>query len=76
MLVQILNKRGAKMNLYNLLSKQITQQDLLNYYNATIIYDSLPKGINGFVMNYKNINVILINNNLSYYKKEKQYYTN
>lgn len=33
------------MNLYNLLSKEITQQELLNYYNATIIYDTLPKKI-------------------------------
>ncbi len=34
------------MNLYNLLSKQITQQELLNYYDATIVYDDLPKNIN------------------------------
>lgn len=59
------------MNLYNLLSKQITQQDLLNYYNATIVYDNLPKNINGCVTNYKGINLIIINNNLSYYKKRK-----
>lgn len=59
------------MNLYNLLSKQITQDELLNYYNATIVYDNLPNKINGCVFNYKSINVIIIDGNLSYYKKKK-----
>lgn len=59
------------MNLYNLLSKQITQQELLNYYNATIIYEELPKNINGCITNYRGINLIIINKNLSYYKKKK-----
>lgn len=59
------------MNLYNLLSKQITQQELLNYYNATIIYDELPKNINGCVITYRGYNLIFININLSYYKKRK-----
>lgn len=71
MLVQVLNKGSVNMNLYNLLSKQITQQELLNYYNATIIYDELPKNINGCVTNYKGFNLIIINNKLSYYKKRK-----
>ena len=59
------------MNLYNLLSKEITQQELLNYYNATIVYDNLPNGIDGLIFNYENINTIIINRNLSYYKKKK-----
>lgn len=59
------------MNLYNLLSKEITQQDLLNYYNAVIIYEKLPKLINGCVAFYRDINLIIINNNLSYYMKKK-----
>lgn len=59
------------MNLYNLLSKEITQQELLNYYNATIIYDTLPKSINGCVTNYRGINLIIINDSLSYYYKRK-----
>lgn len=59
------------MNLYNLLSKQITQQELLNYYNATIVYNNLPKNINGCVTNYRGINLIIINDKLSYYKKKK-----
>ena len=59
------------MNLYNLLSKQITQQELLNYYNANITYKEVPKEINGFVFNYKGINNIIINRNLSYYMRKK-----
>lgn len=59
------------MNLNNLLSKEITQQDLLNYYNATIVYDKLPKLINGCVTSYRGIYLIIINNNLSYYMKKK-----
>lgn len=54
-----------------LLKGNITQQDLLNYYNANITYVSLSKGINGFVFNYKGIYNIIINSNLSYYKKRK-----
>lgn len=59
------------MKLYNLLSKQITQQELLNNYNATIVYDDLPKGVNGLVFSYEDINTIIVNKNLSYYKKRK-----
>ena len=59
------------MNLLNLLSKEITQDELLNYYNATIIYEYLPDLISGFVFNYDNVNFIIINNSLSYYKKKK-----
>lgn len=59
------------MNLYNLLTGEITQQDLLRYYNASIIYEELPIGINGCVDYYRGINNIYINKNLSYYKKKK-----
>ncbi len=59
------------MNLYNLLSKEITQQELLNYYNATIIYETLPRGINGAVISHRGINAIMIDKNLPYYKKKK-----
>lgn len=54
-----------------MLKKEITQQELLSYYNANITYIELPKKINGYVFNYKNINNIFINKNLSYYKKRK-----
>ena len=59
------------MNLYNLLAKEITQQELLNYYNATIVYDNLPINVNGLVFCYENINTIIINESLSSYKKKK-----
>lgn len=59
------------MNLFNLLNGEITQEDLLNYYNASITYEELPIGINGCVYTYKGINNIFINKRLSYYKRKK-----
>ena len=59
------------MNINNLLKSEITQQDLINYLNASVIYEQLPTGIYGFIFNYDNINFIIINKNISYYKKKK-----
>lgn len=59
------------MNIKELIEGEITQKDLLNYYNATIVYVTLPKKINGFVFNYDGVNFIMIEKNLSYYKKRK-----
>ena len=59
------------MNILNLLSGEITQKELLNYYNATIIYEELPLQINGLVFDYDDVNFIIINKNLSYYKRKK-----
>ena len=59
------------MNLYNLLLGEITQKDLLNYYNATITYIELPTKIDGYVFQYKGINNIFIDKKLSYYKRKK-----
>ena len=59
------------MNLYNLITGEITQEELLDYYNASIIYEKLPRRINGFVFNYDSINFILINTSLPYHKKRK-----
>ena len=59
------------MGIKTLLRKDISQQDLLNYFNASIIYENLPSEINGCVFNYDDINFILINQNLSNYKKKK-----
>ena len=55
----------------DLLNGSITQEDILAYYNATISYIELPKFIDGFVFNYKGIYNIIINCNLSYYRKRK-----
>lgn len=59
------------MNIYNLLIGDITQQDLLNYYNATITYETMPDCIDGCVFSYNDINNIMINKNLSYYMRKK-----
>ena len=54
-----------------LLDNVITKQDLLNEYNANVTYILLPKRINGFAFDYKNINNIYINNSLSIIKKKQ-----
>lgn len=59
------------MNIYNLLTGEITQEELLNYHNATIEYEQMPEGVNGLVWLYKDIYIIFINENLSRYKKRK-----
>lgn len=57
--------------LKDLLNGDITQKNMLIYYNANISYKRLPKWVNGFVFNYKGINNIIINESLSYYKRRK-----
>lgn len=49
----------------------ITQKEVLIYYEANVSYEILPKNINGLVFNHKGINNIVINKNLSYYKRKK-----
>lgn len=58
------------MNIKNLIRGEILQNDLLNYYNASILYEELPYRINGFVFNYDGVNFIIINNNISFRKKK------
>jgi Zn-dependent peptidase ImmA (M78 family) len=60
-----------KMGIIDLLKKDITQQELLNYYNTNINYVDLPDGVNGCVFQYKGFHVIYVDKNLSYYKKRK-----
>lgn len=59
------------MNICNLLKGEITQVDLLNYHNATVMYYELPLSIKGFVFAYDNIKFIIINKLISYYQKKK-----
>lgn len=59
------------MDIYGLLKGMITQEELLNYYNATIDYIKMPTHIHGFVHCHNNTNIITINKNLSYCKKKK-----
>ena len=59
------------MNIKELLNGVITQKELLNYYNASIIYEDTPDGVNGFIFNYDGVFFIIINKFLSNYKKKK-----
>lgn len=52
-----------------LLEGNITQQELLNLYEANITYKGLPKGINGFVFHYDGVYNIFINKYLPCYFK-------
>ena len=54
-----------------LLDGEIGLEDILKYYNATLSYVEMPKTIRGCVYYYKGIYEILINKNLSYYKRKK-----
>lgn len=54
-----------------LLDNCITEDFILNEYNANITYICLPCKVRGFVFTYRNINNIYINNNLSTYMKKK-----
>ena len=54
-----------------LLEGVIGQDEILRHYNATITYIDMPSNIRGCVHYYKEIYDILINKNLSYYKKKK-----
>jgi len=57
--------------LKELLKGEISQKEVLNYYNANITIEKLPKGVNGLVFNIEGIYNIFINKNLSYYKRKK-----
>ena len=59
------------MRIKDLLRGNISQNELLNYYNASVIYDTLPRSVRGLVFNYDNVNFIIINRSLSYCKKKK-----
>ena len=59
------------MNIKGLLNGDITQNELLNYYNTSILNYNLPNSIRGFVFNYDSVYFIIINENLSYYKRRK-----
>ena len=57
--------------LKNLLNGYCTQKEILSWYNANLSCKVLPKGIYGLVFNYKGIYNIVINKNLSQYKRCK-----
>lgn len=54
-----------------LLKGDITQKEVLEYYNTTVSYIPLPDNVNGFIWSYLDVNNIFINKSLSYYKRKK-----
>lgn len=54
-----------------LLKGDITQKEVLEYYNTTVSYIDLPDNVNGFIWSYLDVNNIFINKSLSYYKRRK-----
>jgi len=57
--------------LKDMLDGYISQKEVLAYYNANISYENLPKGINGYVWQYRGFYNIFINKKLSYLKRKK-----
>lgn len=55
--------------LKSLLRGEISQKEYINYNNIKVIATTLPKRIYGFIFNYRNINLIIIN---KYISKNKQ----
>lgn len=53
-----------------LLCGEISQSDYLIHNDVTLLYQELPKKIYGFIFNYKGINIITINTNISNQKKK------
>lgn len=53
-----------------LLNNEFDEQQYLIEHNAKIIYKKLPKKVYGFVFKYRNINLVVINWNISKDKKK------
>lgn len=51
--------------LISLLNGEISQKDYMNYNNIKVIKIDLTKRIYGFIFSYRNINLIVINKNIS-----------
>lgn len=57
--------------LIRLLNNEISQEEYLIENNVKVIYKKLPKKIYGFIHRYKDINIIVINWNISKAKKQQ-----
>lgn len=57
--------------LKELLSGEVSQQEVLNYYNASIFIRNIPIEVRGYVFSHNDINCIVLNENISYYKRKK-----
>lgn len=52
------------MNIKNLIDNDVTQDEFLNYNNATLLFRKMPIEINGLIIRKNDINIIIINDNL------------
>lgn len=57
--------------LIDLLNGEIEEKDYLNINEVRIIYKKLPRKIYGFIHRYRDINIVIINWNISKEKKRK-----
>lgn len=57
--------KGSVVVLISLLRGEISQDEYMNYNNVKVIKIALPKRIYGFIFNYRNINLIVINKYIS-----------
>ena len=57
--------KGSVIVLISLLRGEINQDEYMNYNNVKIIRIALPRRIYGFIFNYRNINLIIINKYIS-----------
>lgn len=57
--------KGSVAVLISLLRGEISQDEYMNYNNVKVINIALPRRIYGFIFNYRNINLIIINKYIS-----------
>lgn len=57
--------------LIDLLKNEISQEDYIRENNIKILYKKLPKKVYGFIHRYRDINLIIINWNISKELKHK-----
>ena len=61
------------MNIKDLINNDVTQDELLNYNNATLLFKKLPIEINGLIVRKNDINIIIINDNLGEEARKKAF---
>ncbi len=55
----------------DLLNQEITEYEFMELNNIRVVYKKLPKKIYGFIHKYRDINLIIINWNISKEKKKE-----
>lgn len=60
--------KGSVIVLISLLRGEISQNEYMDYNSIKVIETSLPRRVYGFIFNYRNMNLIIINKSIS---KEK-----